>query len=194
MPALPTVVEARAPRDAPTVSEPLAAVRLRTPLGKMAARASGVGVRSLEFVDEKPVAWSGHDRVERIGRGESGEGGASAHLTLLEVELRGYFEGAVRAFGVALDLRGAPFQREAWARLCAIPYGETITYARQARDIGRAGAQRAVGRANGDNPIAILVPCHRVVSVGGALRGYGGGLWRKAWLLDHERGLFGRGA
>jgi O-6-methylguanine DNA methyltransferase len=84
-------------------------------------------------------------------------------------------------------LPGTPFQTAVWARLRAIPYGETRSYEEQARAIGRPGAQRAVGRANGDNRLAIVVPCHRVVRADGALCGYGGGLWRKRRLLEHER-------
>ena len=101
-------------------------------------------------------------------------------------ELGAYFEGRLRAFSIPLDPVGTPWQERVWARLRAIPYGETRSYSRIARELGREGAQRAVGRANGSNPIAIVVPCHRVIRENGDLSGYGGGLWRKKWLLEME--------
>ncbi len=86
-----------------------------------------------------------------------------------------------------LVIRGTPFQERVWRRLLQIPFGETLSYEGLARAVGCPGAQRAVGRANGDNRLAIVVPCHRVVQKDGQLRGYGGGLWRKQFLLDLER-------
>ncbi len=85
-----------------------------------------------------------------------------------------------------MDLRGTEFQRRVWAQLCEIPYGETISYGELAARIGNANASRAVGLANGRNPISIIVPCHRVIGADGSLTGYGGGLERKTWLLEHE--------
>jgi len=105
----------------------------------------------------------------------------------LATELVEYFAGSRREFEVPLVIRGTPFQETVWRALLAIPYGQTISYSELARRIGRAGAQRAVGLANGRNRLAIVVPCHRVVEQGGGLRGYGGGLWRKRYLLDLER-------
>ncbi len=87
---------------------------------------------------------------------------------------------------MALAARGTEFQRRVWEALCVIPYGETASYGEIARAVGRPAASRAVGAANGRNPISIVVPCHRVVGAGGALTGYGGGLDRKAWLLNLE--------
>jgi O-6-methylguanine DNA methyltransferase len=87
-----------------------------------------------------------------------------------------------------LGPRGTPFQQQVWAALCDIPYGETISYGELARRVGRPGSARAVGAANGSNPISIVVPCHRVIGSNGKLTGYGGGLPRKAWLIDHEAG------
>lgn len=101
-------------------------------------------------------------------------------------QLRAYFAGKLQAFDIPLSPPGTPFQRRAWEELCRIPYGMTISYAEQARRIGRPSASRAVGGANGRNPIAIIVPCHRVIGANGTLTGYGGGLDRKQWLLDHE--------
>lgn len=104
-------------------------------------------------------------------------------------ELGQYFEGKLKRFRVPIVYPGTPFQQTVWDRLRGIPYGETISYARLAKDVGRAGAQRAVGTANGKNRLAIIIPCHRVVNKDGKLGGYGGGLWRKQFLLDLERGI-----
>ncbi len=101
-------------------------------------------------------------------------------------QLRDYFGGERTAFDLALRITGTPFQRLAWDALLTIPFGTTISYAEQARRIGRPEAPRAVGAANGRNPIAIVVPCHRVIGSGGTLVGYGGGLPLKKWLLHHE--------
>jgi methylated-DNA-[protein]-cysteine S-methyltransferase len=101
-------------------------------------------------------------------------------------QLDAYFAGERLAFDLALRIAGTPFQRLAWEGLLTIPYGATISYAEQARRIGRPGASRAVGAANGRNPIAIVVPCHRVIGSDGTLTGYGGGLGLKEWLLQHE--------
>ena len=104
-------------------------------------------------------------------------------------ELDAYFAGELREFEMAVQPEGTPFRRTVWAELARIPYGETWTYGELARrSVGRTGAARAVGAANGANPIAIVLPCHRVVGASGSLVGYGGGLNRKAMLLAHERG------
>ena len=103
-------------------------------------------------------------------------------------QLGEYFAGARRTFDVPLDLRGSEFQRAVWAAVLEIPYGETASYGEIARRVGRPGKARAVGRANGSNPIAVIVPCHRVIGADGTLTGYGGGLERKRLLLDLESG------
>ncbi len=103
-------------------------------------------------------------------------------------QLEAYFAGTRQDFEIPLDLAGTEFQRRVWAGLLEIPYGETMSYGELARRVGRPGASRAVGLANGRNPVAIVVPCHRVIGANGTLTGYGGGLDRKVWLLDHERG------
>jgi methylated-DNA-[protein]-cysteine S-methyltransferase len=106
-------------------------------------------------------------------------------------QLEEYFAGKLHQFNLPLDLQGTPFQKRVWAALSAIPYGETRTYSQLARQIGAAGAARAVGSANHANPVAIVVPCHRVIGADGALTGYGGGLDRKRFLLDLEGGADG---
>jgi methylated-DNA-[protein]-cysteine S-methyltransferase len=103
-------------------------------------------------------------------------------------QLRSYFAGELREFDLPLDPHGTPFQRRVWAALREIPYGSTISYAELAAAVGRPGAARAVGAANGRNPIAVVIPCHRVIGASGALTGYGGGLGRKRLLLDLEGG------
>ncbi|QUQ68597.1 methylated-DNA--[protein]-cysteine S-methyltransferase [Kutzneria sp. CA-103260] len=102
-------------------------------------------------------------------------------------QLTAYFAGELDRFDLPLALSGTPFQRTVWAALREIPYGETISYGELAQQIGRPSASRAVGLANGKNPVGIIVPCHRVVGSGGDLTGYGGGLERKQYLLDFER-------
>lgn len=103
-------------------------------------------------------------------------------------QLDAYFAGDLKEFDVALDLVGTAFQRKVWAALLTIPFGETRSYGEIARQIGSPGASRVVGLANGHNPVAIIVPCHRVIGANGGLTGYGGGLERKRMLLDMEKG------
>lgn len=107
-------------------------------------------------------------------------------LHRLRRELDGYFAGRLRSFGVALEPHGTPFQKKVWADLARIPYGETRSYGQLARAIGRPSAVRAVGAANGRNPIAVVLPCHRVIGARGELTGYAGGLEAKAFLLRLE--------
>jgi len=101
-------------------------------------------------------------------------------------QLDAYFSGASYEFDIPLAADGTDFQKRVWRQLQRIPFGETISYGEQARRIGQPKASRAVGRANGQNPIAIVVPCHRVIGADGTLTGFGGGIDRKKWLLDHE--------
>jgi AraC family transcriptional regulator of adaptative response/methylated-DNA-[protein]-cysteine methyltransferase len=150
----------------------------------MVAAAADAGLCLLEFADGPRL----DEQTRRVGArlGMRIVRGTHAHLDTVEDELNAYFAGGRRAFRVPLLLAGTPFQLAVWRRLVKIPFGRTMTYARLARALGRAGAQRAVGRANGDNPLAIVVPCHRVVGSDGTLHGYGGGLWRKRRLLELE--------
>ena len=118
--------------------------------------------------------------------------GSHPHLERIRRELGEYFAGTRRTFETPLATPGSEFQRAVWAELRTIPFGTTRSYAAQARAIGRPAAVRAVARANGDNRIAIVIPCHRVIGSDGQLTGYGGGLWRKQRLLDHERANLAR--
>ncbi len=104
-------------------------------------------------------------------------------------QLNEYFRGERQAFSLHLEPQGTDFQKVVWRQLITIPYGQTVSYLDIARLIGNEKAIRAVGAANGQNPIVIIVPCHRVIGSNGQLTGYGGGLWRKAWLLNHEKRL-----
>ena len=101
-------------------------------------------------------------------------------------QLDQYFAGTLSQFDLPIRMDGTDFQRRVWSHLRQIPYGETISYGDLARRVGSPNASRAVGSANGRNPVAVIVPCHRVIASDGSLGGYGGGLARKTWLLDHE--------
>lgn len=175
---------------------------LSTPLGDMLALDSGAALCALEFTGPK----------KRLTRLEARPSTSSGRLEVLERRLRRYFplheivDGDTLSItrtrtwldayfaGISadisdlrLDMRGATFEQRVWAALRAIPPGHTTSYGAIARALGSAGASRAVGMANGANPIAIIVPCHRVIGASGSLTGYGGGLDRKTWLIDHER-------
>lgn len=160
--------------------------RLPSPLGPLLAGATDEGVCLLEFGDRRALERQLRTLARRLQA--AFVPGDNAHLRRLRGELEQYFAGRRREFSVPLVLPGTDFQRRVWEGLRRIPCGETRSYASQARALGAPGAVRAVARANGDNRVAILVPCHRVVGSDGRLTGYGGGLWRKQWLLDLERG------
>jgi AraC family transcriptional regulator of adaptative response/methylated-DNA-[protein]-cysteine methyltransferase len=165
----------------------LVAGEIATPLRPMLAVASERGVCLLEFLDRRAIATALRDLRRRFGAPIVP--GPSEHVDRLRAELAAYFGGTLQRFGVPLDLAGTAFQQRVWSRLQEIPFGDTVSYARVAREVGRRAAVRAVGHANGRNPVAIVVPCHRVVRTNGSLCGYGGGLWRKRWLLQHERAV-----
>jgi len=166
--------------------------RVETPLGPMVAAATEDGVCLLEFADRR--AFQRQTEVLRRRLKSVIVPGHNAHLDRLATELAEYFDGKRRTFSVPLVYPGTAFQQKAWEELRRIPYGSTTSYSRLARTIGHPGSQRAVGRANGDNRIAIVIPCHRVVKDDGTLCGYGGGLWRKQFLLDLERASVEHGA
>lgn len=165
---------------------PIVITRILTPLGPMIAGANAEGICLLEFADRRMLETQ-LQRVRKWFRTTTVPG-TNEHINALTVELDNYFTGELKDFTVPLSLPGTEFQVAAWNQLRKIPYAATISYEAQARAMGRPGAQRAVGKANGDNRIAIVIPCHRVVKQNGDLCGYGGGLWRKKFLLDLERG------
>jgi methylated-DNA-[protein]-cysteine S-methyltransferase len=149
---------------------------------------SPVGILTLVASDEglAGVLWE-NDRPTRVPLSPMVE--APHHPLLLEAErqLGDYFAGSRREFRLPLDFRGTLFQKSVWAALLTIPYGETRSYADIARQIGKPAACRAVGAANGRNPISIVAPCHRVIASNGALTGFAGGIEVKRYLLDLER-------
>ena len=147
-----------------------------TPVGPLLLTSDGTSLTRLLFAAEPDPAWSTEpcDLLDRAA-----------------TQLREYFAGERTAFDLPLEPAGTPFQKATWLALREIPYGETINYGQLALRVGNANASRAVGLANGRNPISIVVPCHRVIGANGSLTGYGGGLDRKRLLLDLERRVAG---
>ena len=157
----------------------LVSTTYESPVGALTLVAGEDGLRA--------VIWP-HGRLDRVGlAGETLTAGAAPVLDATAAQLDQYFAGVRATFDIPLDLHGTPFQLAAWRALAEIPYGETRTYAEQANRIGRPAAGRAVGAANGRNPLSIVLPCHRVIGSNGSLTGFGGGLEAKATLLAHER-------
>jgi methylated-DNA-[protein]-cysteine S-methyltransferase len=143
-------------------------------IGKIVIFASEAGITHLVFAgDKEEIVWQ--DR--KI---------SNKHLANCKKQLGEYFAGRRTSFDIPIDLKGTPFQISVWRTLLLIPYGSTWSYGKVASQIGRPKASRAVGGANHSNPISIIVPCHRVIGENGKLTGYGGGIWRKKWLLEHE--------
>jgi AraC family transcriptional regulator of adaptative response/methylated-DNA-[protein]-cysteine methyltransferase len=165
---------------------PLLATRLDTPVGEMIAVADDRALHLLEFCDRTALAGEMRRIERRLGPVATG---TTAISTWVLRELAEYFAGERTAFTLPIAQRGSPFTTMVWAALCGIPCGETRSYGELAPRLGRPSAVRAVARANGANQVAILVPCHRVIGADGSLVGYGGKLWRKRWLLDHEQRL-----
>ena len=161
-----------------------------SPIGRILVAKDEIAVRHVAIPDRDPP------RLDSPRRGatkplepQPGWIRDDAGLTRETAELDAYFAGELREFEMMVEPEGTPFRRKVWAELARIPYGETWSYGELARrSVGRTGAARAVGAANGANPIAIVLPCHRVIGANGSLVGYGGGLNRKAMLLAHERG------
>lgn len=165
----------------------MAAGWIETPLGAMLAAANEEGLCLLEFVDRRMLP-AQIDLLRKLF-GCAVVPGSNPFLTSIEKELALYFDGKIQSFETKLVLKGTEFQQKVWQRLLEIPYGETLSYGQMAADIGVKDAQRAVGRANGDNRLGIVLPCHRVIRTDGTLCGYGGGLWRKKRLLELEQGI-----
>ena len=137
--------------------------------------------------EEKAAKQKEIDELQKRVADADAKAGAADEQT--RAELEEYFEGRRHTFDIPLAPNGTDFQRSVWRALTAIPYGQTISYAELARRVGNEAAVRAVGAANGRNPIPVIVPCHRVIGSDGSLTGFGGGLPRKKWLLQHERAL-----
>lgn len=171
------------PRGART-DDCLLARWIDTPLGQMLALADRQGLRMLEYVDRRGIEREIGELRRRLKCAVVP--GTNPTLDAVEAQLQRYFAGEQREFDLPLAPVGSAFQLEVWAALRRIPAGATRSYAQLAAEVGRPGAQRAVGRANGSNRMSIVIPCHRVIGADGSLSGYGGGVWRKQRLLDHE--------
>lgn len=159
--------------------------RIETPLGTMIACATGQGICLLEFTDRRMLETELKSVATLLNA--TIIQGQNALFEVLEKELQDYFAGKRKEFSVPLHSPGTPFQKMAWSNLRKIPYGETRTYKEQAEAMKCPDSIRAVAHANGMNRLAILIPCHRVIGKNGKLTGYGGGLWRKQFLLDLEK-------
>lgn len=157
----------------------LASKIVASPVGLLTLVASQSGLLA--------VLWE-NDRLGRVPLQTSPEQRADPVLAEAEQQLNEYFEGQRTTFDLPLDLRGTEFQRAVWTYLRSIPFGATRTYGEIARELGNPNAMRAVGAANGRNPVSIIVPCHRVIGSSGTLTGFAGGVSAKAWLLQHEAG------
>lgn len=144
---------------------------LSTPIGVLRITGSEQGIATILFCDGMDVAAAAE---------------VPECLKACVQQLKEYFEGARREFSLMLSPTGTAFQKQVWQQLEAIPYGKTSSYLSVARAVSGEKAIRAVGAANGRNPLCIVVPCHRVIGSDGSLTGYAGGLWRKEWLLQHE--------
>lgn len=173
-----------APKESPR-RQIVTVTRLLTPLGPMLAGATDEGICLLEFTDRRMLETQ-FKRLKKWLRAEIAPG-THPLFEKLDEQLKAYFEGKLTRFDLPLAQPGTEFQRNAWSVLREIPFGKTRSYKQQAEAVGNPAAVRAVAKANGDNGIAIIIPCHRVVGSNGELTGYGGGLWRKEWLLAHEK-------
>lgn len=163
-----------------------------SPVGELVLGATGRGLRFVLWPGERRTLDlgdaddAGDDAGEDAGQ-DAGDAAAERILHDAVAQLREYFDGTRTVFDLPLDPVGTPFQLSAWEVLRTIPYAGTMSYGEQARTLGDPNKARAVGAANGRNPISIIVPCHRVVGANGSLTGFAGGIESKAWLLDHER-------
>ena len=158
----------------------MGAARFPSPIGELVITASDSGLTGVWFPGKGPGA---------VARPDDEREPAGAVLARASEQLAEYFAGTRTTFDLPLDASGTAFERRVWDALRTVPYGTTLSYGELARRLGDPRATRAVGAANGKNPIPIIVPCHRVIGANGALTGFGGGLDRKRWLLEHEGAL-----
>ncbi|WP_246858741.1 methylated-DNA--[protein]-cysteine S-methyltransferase [Chitinophaga sp. XS-30] len=145
----------------------------QSPVGMIAIYGTAEYIRAVSFIDDEKAPSTPE---------------AAPLLHTCALQLQEYFDKKRTVFDFPIAQPGTPFQQTVWHHLTTIPYGETITYLALAKRIGNPKSIRAVGTTNGRNQLAVIVPCHRVIGSNGALTGYAGGLWRKQWLLDHEKG------
>jgi AraC family transcriptional regulator of adaptative response/methylated-DNA-[protein]-cysteine methyltransferase len=160
-------------------------IKINTPIGEMSAAATHDGVCYLIFVEEG-IQDTGLEKLAGIMK-TTIRGGTNKHLRVLRKQLKEYFKGKRKEFLLPLITPGTDFQQAVWNNIMDIPYGMTKSYREQAEELKDRKSARAVAQANSSNRIAIIIPCHRVIGSDGSLVGYGGGLQRKRWLLNHER-------
>lgn len=158
---------------------------IQTPVGNMIAAASDDGICLFDFEFRKSIDAIKH-RISSTLNADFQEG-YHPYFDLLKTQIREYFDGTRKNFDLPLHLVGTDFQKRVWKQLIEIPYGSVSTYKKQAIALGNEKAIRAMAKANAENGLAIIVPCHRVISEAGHLTGYGGGLPKKKWLIEHER-------
>lgn len=160
---------------------------IETPIGRLFIGGSARGIHRVDFIDDGPKARDEPSEVALLER-ESGEPAErdSEAAAFASSQLIEYFAGDRTEFDLTLAPVGTDFQLRVWTALLDVPYGETVSYGEIAEAVGKPTASRAVGAANGQNPISIIAPCHRIIGANGSLTGYGGGLDRKAWLLNLE--------
>ncbi len=163
---------------------------IETPIGDMTAAATNEGICMLEFAEPSGKG-ADIDRLALIYNMETTHG-KNRHIRALRKQLKEYFKGKRKEFTVPLFYHGSEFQKSVWQFLLKIPFGKTVTYMNLAESLGNPKAIRAAANATGSNPLAIIIPCHRVIGSDGDLTGYGGGLERKRWLIDHERKYSGQ--
>lgn len=173
---------------------PIISTYVPSPLGQLLVAATDQGVTGVWFPNRVPRDFVPGALTPGHAPGDGTPGAARAHLTSAVAQLGEYFAGGRTSFELSLDPHGTDFERTVWDLLLEIPYGATTSYGALARRLGDVTLARAVGAANGANPIPIIVPCHRVIGAKGELVGFGGGIERKLWLLEHEGVLMRLGA
>ena len=146
---------------------------LKTPVGWLCIKGSDQGITIVDFMEETPPLHY--------------ESAVPDIVEICKQQLEEYFEGSRKVFDIPVVLKGTEFQRNVWTHLLSLPFGKTVSYDEMARALGNPKSVRAVGSANGQNPVPVIVPCHRVIGADGNLVGYSGKQWRKQWLLDHEQ-------
>ena len=161
---------------------------MATPVGELLLGAGDAGLTCVWF----DVEGHGHRPADGWRQASGAGGGEARVLAEARAQLEAYFAGDLTMFDLPLAARGTPFQERVWSALRGIAFGEAISYGELARRIGEPASVRSVGHANGRNPLPIIVPCHRVIGANGSLTGFGGGIERKRWLLEHEGALRGR--
>jgi AraC family transcriptional regulator of adaptative response/methylated-DNA-[protein]-cysteine methyltransferase len=165
-------------------------ISIETPIGEMTACATRDGICLLEFTDKRATG-THFEELSSVFQLKI-KHGSNRHLRALRRQLREYFTGKRKVFSLKLVTPGTEFQQRVWNELLKIPFGTTASYLEQAVSVNNPGSVRAVAGANASNRIAIVIPCHRVIGSDGSLVGYGGGLERKKWLIDHERKYSGK--